>query len=346
MSIYTKTGDKGQTMLQDGVLIPKHHPIVQTLAALDELNAHFGTIKSKLPPTESLAEFEQIQKNIMAVMSLLSTASNKKLRKNHDINLDNLFADETKSLEVAIDRLGAMIPPIKAFVAYGTCPLSADYDLARAVARRAETCLSQAADVSDYAAGVFPYINRLSDYLYMKARYADFENTITQAVQEALLGHSPKIKAREPSSLTKTSDPKYDSDINLSQAKALLEKIEGKAKELNLPIVAVCCNAAGNPIALHVMEGALLVSYEAAIAKAYTAAALKMPTAELSKLVQPGQPFYGLSALGGGKILPIGGGVPLFNQAGRVIGAIGVSGGTAQEDHELANFGRSNPSAS
>jgi len=84
------------------------------------------------------------------------------------------------------------------------------------------------------------------------------------------------------------------------------------------------------------MDGTLPISPEAAMAKAFTAAVVKMPTLELSKLVQPGQPFFGLESLGGGKLLPIGGGVPLYNQAGQLVGAIGVSGGTAQQDHKLA----------
>jgi len=328
LSIYTKIGDKGQTMLQDNVLIPKHHPIIKALAVLDELNAHLGIIKSQLPSTQPAAEFEQIQKTIMAIMSIVSTASYKKSHNN--VNFNDLFNEETKALESEIDKLNAMIPSINAFVTYGTCPQSANMDLARAVTRRAETYLSQAVEESDYAKGASSYINRLSDFLYIKARYIDFEYSVIQAVQEALKG-----------TIDKAALP-----ITLTQAKSLLEKIESKAKTLNLPIVAVCCNAAGNPIAVHVMDDALLVSYDAAIAKAYTAAALKMPTADLTGLVQPGQPFYGLEALGNGKILPIGGGVPLFDQSGRLIGAIGVSGGTAKQDHNLANMGRSNPSAS
>jgi len=330
LSIYTKIGDKGQTMLQDSTLIPKHHPVIQALSTLDELNAHMGIIKSQIQDTESLADIKQIQKTIMTMMSIISTT--KKPNDHLSTSIDELFTEETSALEIKIDRLSSIVPPIKSFVAYGACPKSASFDLARAVARRAETLLSQAAEVSSYVQGLFPYINRLSDYLYMKARYFDFEHSITEAVQDALKSHS---LANE-----------IASEITLTQAKAMLEKIEHQAKALNLPVVAACCNAAGTPIAVHVMDGALLVSYEAATAKAHTAAALKMPTRDLSKLVQPGQPFYGLEAIGNGKILPIGGGVPLFDQSKRLIGAIGVSGGTAEEDHDLASIGRSNPSAS
>ena len=314
MSIYTKTGDKGKTMLQDGVPIPKHHVIIQALAALDELNSYIGIVKSQQPSEE----LDAIQKNLMTATSLLSTKSSKAAHF-YPQGLEEYFSEETKKLEAKIDEINSIMPEIKSFVTYGTCPQSAALDLARAITRRAETQLSQAAEKSDYAKAAFPYINRLSDYLYTKARYADFVYNVTQEVQKAL------------------NLPPHETDgLTLNKAKHLLEQIEHEAHKTHLPIVAAICNAAGNPVAVHVMDNALLISYEAAIAKAYTAAALKMPTSAVSKLVQPGQPFYGLESIGGGKIVPIGGGVPLFNNQGQLIGAIGVSGGTAEQDEKLA----------
>jgi len=297
-------------MLQDRVQIPKHHPIIQALAALDELNAHLGLIPG----------FVEIQKTISSLMSVLSTTSNKT---NNGIDIIDLFQNETKALEIKIDKLSNIIPPTSGFVIYGNCPESAQLDLARAVARRAETLLSSAD--TNYALAVFPYINRLSDFLYMKARYADFENSIVQAVQETL-------------------ENQHLHEMNLARAKIIISKIERRANEINLPVATAITDAAGNPIAVHVMDGALLVGFDAAIAKAYTAAAVRIPTIELNKLVQPGQPFYGLESME--KILPIGGGIPIFDKQSHLVGAVGVSGGTAQQDHELANFGRSNPSAS
>ena len=307
MKIYTKTGDNGKTKLQDGKPIPKHHPIIQALAALDELCVHIGANKQP----------DEIQKNIMTAMSIISTTSEKKHHTSE--GWDEYFSDATKKLEDEIDKTNSMLPPAKNFVTYGTCPESAVLDITRAVTRRAETMLSQAAEHSNYAQYALPYINRLSDYLYVKARYADFEHSIIKAVQNILGENTPT------------------GNLPLSHAKKILEKIEHKATKINLPIAAAICNAAGQPIAVHTMDNALLVSHEAAISKAYTAAALRMPTAELSKLVQPGQPFYGLEAMG--KILPIGGGVPIYDSNNQLIGAIGVSGGTTDEDHKLAMEG-------
>ena len=323
MSIYTKTGDNGETMLQDGKRVPKHHLIVQALAALDEVNSHIGVIKSRAEAA-LMRECGQIQRNIMTIMSLLSTTSEKRppAYGHFGAGWQDYFIDETENLESLIDTINAAMPPVKSFVTYGGCQQSAIIDLARAVTRRAETSLTQAAVKTEYAQAAFAYINRLSDFLYVKARYADFEHAVVRAVEDAL---HPAGQPDAPLG-----------ELNLAAAKALLEKIEHKAKSANLAVVAACCSAEGNPLAVHVMDGALLISYEAAISKAYTAAALKMPTAELNKLVQPGQPFFGLESLGGGKLLPIAGGVPVYDRLGKLIGAVGVSGGTAEEDHELA----------
>jgi len=334
MSVYTKTGDNGKTMLQNGTPIQKHHPIIQAMAALDELNAHLGIIKSHLP-SEPTNDIEKIQKTIMAMLALISTAEQSPTA---NTGFDELFADEVTALETKIDAINSVLPPITSFVTYGTTSKSAAIDLARAVARRAETNLAQIAETSSYAKATLAYINRLSDFLYVKARYEDFKQAVTQAVKESMppTKHIGEQQRNLESNLDVSRHKTYD--ITLIQAKTMLERIECIAKERNQSIVAACVNAAASPVAIHVMDGAFLVSYEAALAKAYTAAALKMPTADLSRLVQPGQQFYGLESIGSGKILPIGGGIPLFNSEGHLIGAIGISGGTAEEDHELASL--------
>ncbi len=112
--------------------------------------------------------------------------------------------------------------------------------------------------------------------------------------------------------------------------------MERKALSEGKQAVIAVANAQGNPVAVHVMDGAFLVSYEVAVRKAYTAVAVKMPTAELARLVQPGGTFYGLQNLD--RIVTFGGGVPLYEN-GVLIGGLGVSGGTSEEDHALAVWG-------
>lgn len=125
--------------------------------------------------------------------------------------------------------------------------------------------------------------------------------------------------------------------MTLELSKKLIEKIEEEAKRRGKKAVIAVCGPDGNPIAVHVMDGAFLVSFDVAMRKAYTAVAVKMSTMELSKLAQPGQTFYGLESLDGGRIVIFGGGVPLVYQ-GNIIGGLGISGGTGEEDHSLAEY--------
>ena len=125
--------------------------------------------------------------------------------------------------------------------------------------------------------------------------------------------------------------------MTLELSKKLIQKIEEEAKRRGKRAVIAVCGPEGNPVAVHVMDGAFLVSFDVAMKKAYTSVAVKMSTMELSKLAQPGQTFYGLEGLDGGKIVIFGGGVPLIWQ-GTIIGGLGISGGTGEEDHSLAEY--------
>ena len=128
--------------------------------------------------------------------------------------------------------------------------------------------------------------------------------------------------------------------ITLEESKRLMEEIEAEAKRRGLSAVIAVCGPDGNPIGVHVMDGAFLVSFDVATKKTYTSAAVKMSTMELSRLAQPGGTFYGVDKLDGGKIVIFGGGVPL-KVGDTIIGGLGVSGGTSEEDHSLAEYGLS-----
>ena len=126
--------------------------------------------------------------------------------------------------------------------------------------------------------------------------------------------------------------------VDLAVAKRLTATIEQYCREQGLNAVIAVCNPKGNPIAVHVMDGAFLLSYDVAVKKAYTAAAVKMSTMELNALAQPGGTFYGIDRADGGRIVILGGGVPL--KAGdRIVGALGISGGTAEQDDAAARYG-------
>ena len=120
---------------------------------------------------------------------------------------------------------------------------------------------------------------------------------------------------------------------------AFLDELEQEALRRGQHAVIAVCNPEGNPVAVHVMDGAFIVSFDVAMKKAYTAVAVKMSTMELSKLAQPGETFYGVDKLDGGKIVIFGGGIPL-KSGDTIIGGLGISGGTGKEDHSLAEYGQ------
>ncbi len=128
-------------------------------------------------------------------------------------------------------------------------------------------------------------------------------------------------------------------DINLDQAVALIKVIEEKAANMGMAVVIAVYNSAARPVAIHCMDNSYIASFDVAENKAYTSAALKMSTAVLKNLSQPGQELYGIQHTNQGKIVIFGGGEPLIYQD-KLIGALGVSGGTEEQDRDLAAFGR------
>ena len=131
----------------------------------------------------------------------------------------------------------------------------------------------------------------------------------------------------------KLSSIDMDSNLSLEKARKIIRAGERKAKEMNIAAVFAVVNPEGNLIIEERMDNAILVSIEVAYKKAYTAAALKLNTQDLTALVQPGAMFYGLQS--DPKYIVFGGGM-LLKVDGKIVGAVGVSGGSAQEDMEIA----------
>ena len=127
--------------------------------------------------------------------------------------------------------------------------------------------------------------------------------------------------------------------MSLDLAVKLIERVEKKAQELGINVVVAVSDASGRPIAVHCMDNAYHGSFDVAVNKTYTATAFQMATCELSKLCQPGEDLYGLQFSGNGKVMILGGGEPLVIGE-TMIGALGVSGGTAEQDTYLASYGR------
>lgn len=121
--------------------------------------------------------------------------------------------------------------------------------------------------------------------------------------------------------------------LTLDIAKKLLDKAENKAKEINIPVVIAIVDEGGNLIAQHKMDDALLISVSLSLNKAYTSVATKMSTENLSELILPGKPLYTLENIK--NITAVGGGIPIIIGE-HIVGAIGVSGGSVEEDILIA----------
>jgi uncharacterized protein GlcG (DUF336 family) len=104
------------------------------------------------------------------------------------------------------------------------------------------------------------------------------------------------------------------------------------------PMNIAVMDAGRNLVAFQRMDGAWVASIDIAIDKAFTSAGRGLTTREIGEMAQPGQPLFGINTTNGGRIVIFAGGVPLMRE-GEVVGAVGVSGGTPDEDHEVAEAG-------
>lgn len=125
------------------------------------------------------------------------------------------------------------------------------------------------------------------------------------------------------------------SQLSLEIVKEMAKAAEKKAKEMDVPVVFAAVDAGANLMLMHRMENAFITSVEIAENKAFTSAALKTGTHEIVEDIQPGASLYGLQLTNDCKIVTFGGGFPI-NHKGQVVGAVGVSGGTVDEDMAIA----------
>ena len=129
-------------------------------------------------------------------------------------------------------------------------------------------------------------------------------------------------------------------DISLAQAHAAIVAAQAKATEINTKMDIAVVDAGGNLKAFARMDGAWLGSIDISIKKAKTSRMFDMPTGAIGKLSQPGGPLYQIEVSNGG-LITFPGGVPIKDAKGNIIGAIGVSGSTVENDHTVAEAGAS-----
>ena len=136
------------------------------------------------------------------------------------------------------------------------------------------------------------------------------------------------------------SSIKPSNDITLSTAQALAIKVRARAEQLGVKAVVAISNRAAHPVLVESMDDAYIASYDIAVQKAFTSVSLKMSTSTLKPLASPGGSLYGIQFTNNGKIVIFGGGEPLKNSKGEIIGGLGVSGGSEEQDTALARYGK------
>lgn len=121
----------------------------------------------------------------------------------------------------------------------------------------------------------------------------------------------------------------------LELSKQLSMLIEEEARSIGVPVTTSVVDIHGNLVLKHRMQGAPVISLEMSERKAYTSVLLRMRTADLTPLIQPGQPLYTLTSAAGGRFVALGGGIPIRWKED-VVAGVGVSGGTTEQDMSIA----------
>ena len=128
--------------------------------------------------------------------------------------------------------------------------------------------------------------------------------------------------------------------LKLDQADAIVAACKQEAAAVGQPMNIAVVDDGGNLVAFCAMDGTKLIGEDISQKKALTAVYFQMDTTDLAPLVQPGQPLYGIEATTSGRLVVFGGGVLLTTADGQVAGGVGVSAGTVDEDHQVAEAGR------
>ena len=172
MKIYTKTGDKGETSLYGGTRVSKAAARVESYGTLDELNAFIGLAKAEISDEKVLSQLQKIQFDLFTVGSEAATPTDKLLLANGKNRLDLMISEEEISeLEYWMDDLDASLEPLQFFILPSGGKAAASIHVCRTVCRRAERAMVHLNETEEVRPELIKYLNRLSDYLFILARY-------------------------------------------------------------------------------------------------------------------------------------------------------------------------------
>ena len=172
MKIYTKTGDKGETSLYGGTRVSKAAARVESYGTLDELNAFIGLAKAEISDEKVLNQLQKIQFDLFTVGSEAATPTDKLILANGKNRLDLMISEEEISeLEHWMDDLDAELEPLQFFILPSGGKAAASVHVCRTVCRRAERAMVYLNETEEVRPELIKYLNRLSDYLFILARY-------------------------------------------------------------------------------------------------------------------------------------------------------------------------------
>lgn len=175
MKIYTKTGDKGKTSLIGGTKVPKHHIRVEAYGTVDELNVYIGLVADQDIEPELTAFLRDLQNTLFVIGSHLAADP-----ETSKMELPALTDENIISLEIEIDKIDQLVPPMRNFILPGGDTVISFCHLARVVCRRAERTVSHLQELSYVEPVVIKYLNRLSDYLFMLCRYLALKRSVEE----------------------------------------------------------------------------------------------------------------------------------------------------------------------
>lgn len=172
MKIYTKTGDDGTTALFGGTRVEKHHIRIDSYGTLDELNSWLGLVRDQEMDAHSREILICIQEKLFTIGAIMATDPQKSVLKGgkQRLNIEKISRGDILLLENEIDAMNDLLPKMDHFILPGGHTTVSYCHIARTVCRRAERLATQLYEKEPFEENVLPYINRLSDYLFVLAR--------------------------------------------------------------------------------------------------------------------------------------------------------------------------------
>ena len=168
MKIYTKTGDKGKTSLIGGTKVLKSHARIEAYGTVDELNSNIGLCRDLIADNDVRDLLKEIQDRLFTIGSALACDPEKETQ----LKIPDLKETDVSFLEDAMDKMDSELPPLQFFIMPGGHPTVSHLHISRCVCRRAERLVVDLLiSNEDHDNLIIKYINRLSDYLFLLARY-------------------------------------------------------------------------------------------------------------------------------------------------------------------------------